>query len=91
MSAKVINRDNKGRFCSSRSDTLKSMSILVDTTKKDIDAETLIQILNKFYKTNVSFIENAIRIYRDVPSRRCQTKSKVNEPSINFTVSWETV
>ena len=88
---KTIARDNKGRFCSPNSSDLKSMSLLIDTENKNIDAKTLINLLNTFYGTNVKFVENAIRIFKEEPARKCYTKFKVKEPSINFTVSFETV
>ena len=37
MSAKVLNRDSKGRFCSACNEALKSMSLLIDRAKTSLE------------------------------------------------------
>jgi hypothetical protein len=89
---KVYSRDKKGRFCSSSNPELKALSLFVNKDAKNIDAEKLVDILNNsFYKANVRFVEHILDIYKAEPNRKCKVDFKVNEPSIIFTVAWETV
>lgn len=83
MSARVLNRDNKGRFCSARSEALKSMSLLIDRAKQEIDDEVLIHFLDTFYRVNVSAYNNS--------TKKRKIKYRISDLFINFTVYWETI
>lgn len=86
---KMISRDKKGRFCSPKSNELKSMSLISNTKIEDVSAQTIINLMNTFYKTNANLVQNIIRINKDIPTRKCNTNMKVQEPSFIFTVVWE--
>lgn len=88
MSAKVLNRDSKGRFCSACNEALKSMSLLIDRAKQEVDEEVLLYFLSMFYKTNVKFAEKNVKSKTRMNRK---IKYRISEPFINFTVYWETV
>lgn len=91
MLTRVFSRDNKGRFCSPTSEALKSMSILIDRVKQELDEEALIHILDVFYRTNVKFVEENNSVYCYRTSKKRNIKYKIKEPSINYTVIWEAI
>lgn len=86
---KMISRDKKGRFCSPASKEMKSMSLITSTAVKDVSTQTLINLMNTFYKTNATLVRNIIDINKQEPERKCNTNFKVTEPSFIFTVAWE--
>ena len=91
MSTRVLNRDNKGRFCSPTNSSIKSMSLLINNKEKSNDEAALIHLLDSFYQNNVKFVENMFNSYTNNQKRKRSIKYKFNQPLINFTVFWEIV